>query len=103
MLASGNVWGNSRLENRSGSSLRTDWRVGSLWSGRAAGNPAGAQPGSAPRLGRGGRRFESCCSDQHLAAHGKSGGIPIGTDTLSQPQVVFDTFADSIARRLLVL
>jgi hypothetical protein len=27
-----------------------------------------AQPGSAPRSGRGGRRFKSCHSDQHLAA-----------------------------------
>src|ERR1700730_4484629 len=28
-----------------------------------------AQPGSAPRSGRGGRRFKSCHSDQYLAEH----------------------------------
>jgi hypothetical protein len=38
-----------------------------------------APPGSAPRSGRGGRRFKSCHSDQHLAEIPTSTGTDCGT------------------------
>jgi hypothetical protein len=37
---------------------------------------------SAPRSGRGGRRFKSCHSDQHLAKLPVPSGTTSGTDTL---------------------
>jgi hypothetical protein len=39
-----------------------------------------AQSGSAPRSGRGGRRFKSCHSDQYLAEIPKFPGTDCGTD-----------------------
>src|SRR5207253_2083735 len=40
-----------------------------------------AQPGSAPRSGRGGRRFKSCHSDQYLAQFGTATATDIATET----------------------
>jgi hypothetical protein len=37
------------------------------------------EPDSAPRSGRGGRRFKSCHSDQHLAEISKVSGTDCGT------------------------
>src|SRR5580700_6443543 len=42
-----------------------------------------AQPGRAPRSGRGGRRFKSCRSDQHLPDHLVSSATGYATDSLS--------------------
>ena len=42
-----------------------------------------AQSGSAPRSGRGGRRFKSCHSDHHLAQCDNQSGTNIGTETFS--------------------
>jgi hypothetical protein len=42
-----------------------------------------AQPGRAPRSGRGGRRFKSCHSDQHLAKIKILNGTDCGTETPS--------------------
>src|SRR6266852_9762299 len=41
-----------------------------------------AQPGRAPRSGRGGRRFKSCHSDQHLADFPKALPTDIPTETI---------------------
>jgi hypothetical protein len=38
-----------------------------FYTGASAGHRSVAQPGSAPRSGRGGRRFESCHSDQSVS------------------------------------
>ncbi len=73
--------------------------VPALYRTASAGLRSVAQPGSAPRSGRGGRRFESCHSDQRFQSLINGGCSRMGRGTLFTPRLVYAPIAKKCTPR----